>query len=102
MRAQMKTAALALTALTVLTALATPADARSDGMRPTALKGETCGHYTTPVLEYYRNCASQSEYIWVTYRIESYNKHICVLPGTQVQLGNLFNVYGVYHDSWGC
>ncbi|NJP98913.1 hypothetical protein HCN51_57495 [Nonomuraea sp. FMUSA5-5] len=98
----MKTAALSLVLSLGLAALAAPAAAQPTHMRPTALTSQTCGHYTTPVLEYYRNCADQNERIWVTYRISTYNKHFCVPKGEQVQLGNLFNVYGVYHDSWGC
>ncbi|YCK37894.1 hypothetical protein ACNF49_28710 [Actinomadura sp. ATCC 39365] len=96
MRAQTKTAALGF-ALALglgldLAVLASPAVAQDD----------TCGHYTKGSTEYYRNCKETSEKIWVTYRRSSDNQHFCVPAGKQVELGYYLNVYGVYHDSWGC
>ncbi|MEU1727824.1 hypothetical protein [Nonomuraea sp. NPDC005692] len=104
MRAQTKTAALgfALALGLGLAALTSPAVAQSTGMRPTALADDTCGHYTKGSTEYYRNCKETSEKIWVTYRRSSDNQHFCVPAGKQVELGYYLNVYGVYHDSWGC
>ncbi|MCF6473578.1 hypothetical protein FAF44_35110 [Nonomuraea sp. MG754425] len=98
----MKTAALGLAL--GLAALTGPAVAQSTGLRPTAaLMDDPCGHYTMSGTEYYRNCNKDtSEKIWVTYRISAHNQHFCVPAREKVELGYYLNVYGVYHDSWGC
>ncbi|MFD9941127.1 DUF6355 family natural product biosynthesis protein [Nonomuraea sp. NPDC059023] len=102
MRTQLKAALLAATTVLALgpAATALPA-AATTGTTATARQAPVCGHFTNAGTEYYRNCANVSERIWVTRRF-SQNEHYCVQPGTQVQLGNFANVYGVYHDGWNC
>ncbi|MFI9552826.1 DUF6355 family natural product biosynthesis protein [Nonomuraea endophytica] len=99
MRTQLNAALLAATTVLALGPATTAA--ATTGTQAAALRASVCGHYTSAGTEYYRNCANVSERIWVTRRF-SQNEHYCVQPGTQVQLGNFANVYGVYHDGWNC
>ncbi|GAA2903823.1 hypothetical protein GCM10010517_69850 [Streptosporangium fragile] len=81
------------------TASAAAPDITAGGRARTA--AEKCGLYKDGTSGVYRNCDHRSELIFVT-KPWSANEFHCVPANARKNVGFWYNIYGVYHQSWGC